>query len=385
MELSYFLLLPFTIATAWIVAFLVGRRYVRLYDRVALLLLCCCALTCYIVVRSLSPDSVGYLYIILDNLESVLGLSICPLFYLYIRMVAHDSHWHPWYYLLFVAAVLMGVAGTALSLLVGWDRILSIRQDCFETFTPNPLSRLEQLYGFVNIALFNIILVVMAVVLIAWSIFYLIKYYRHVVNYYADIVDSKVEAMRNFLFSTILLLLTIFAITIFITDIVKMGTGIHIAISAWLSVLAWCICSSTYQIRLTDRNIDLIDAPDNNLPDETEMADAADVIGLKISQWQTDAQKPFCQMSITINDVAREMDVNPRQLSVYINKRYGVNFNRWINTLRIEEAKRMLSAPCDVKISYVALVCGFSDPAAFTKAFHKIEGCSPKEFKIKRT
>lgn len=77
------------------------------------------------------------------------------------------------------------------------------------------------------------------------------------------------------------------------------------------------------------------------------------------------------------------MNVNPRELSAYINCHYNMNFNRWINTLRIEEAKRMLSVPEDVKISYVSAVCGFADPASFSKTFRMIEGCSPKEFREK--
>jgi len=381
MEQTYFLQLPFTISAAWIIAFFINRRYIRLHDRVLLMLLGCCSLTCYIVMRSLSEATGDYLYILFDNIETVLGLSACPLLFMYMRIVARDSHWHRWYYLLFAPGILIGVAGTALSKAVGWDRIVEIRKDNFVPFSPNPDSHIENLYKLVNITLFNFILEIMAIVLVGWSIFYLMRYYKRIGNYYADIEDSSVGRMRNFLISAILLLMTIFAITAFINDILGKGNGILIAISTWLSILLWSICYNTYNIKLTNRNIDIVN--EEEVLDETVIAMPEDVIGEKILKWKSDKQKPFCREGILIHDVAREMNVNPRELSVYINNHYGVNFNRWINTLRIEEAKRLLSESDDAKISYISAICGFSEPSSLSKAFRMIEGCSPKEFKAK--
>lgn len=381
MEQTYFLQLPFTISAAWIIAFFINRRFIRLYDKVLLMLLGCSSLTCYIVMRSLSEVTGDYIYIIFDNIESVLGLSACPLLFMYMRMVSRDSHWHRWYYMLFAPAVIIGVAGTALSKAVGWDRIVEIRKNNFIPFSPNPDSQIENLYKFVNITLFNIILEIMAVVLVGWSIYYLIRYYKRIGHYYADIEDSSVGRMRNFLISAILLLMTTLAITAFINDILGRGYGILIFISAWLSILLWNICYNSYNIKLTERNIDIIN--EEYAHEKTNTSLTEDVMGEKISRWKSNKQKSFCREGILINDVAREMNVNPRELSVYINNHYGVNFNRWINTLRIEEAKRLLSESDDVKISYVSAICGFSEPGSLSKAFRLIEGCCPKEFKAK--
>ena len=79
------------------------------------------------------------------------------------------------------------------------------------------------------------------------------------------------------------------------------------------------------------------------------------------------------------------MNVSPRALSNYINQQKGVNFNRWINELKIAEAKRLLMEKPNEKLGYIAVCCGFPDMATLNRAFHKVEGCSPNVYKLKQT
>jgi AraC-like DNA-binding protein len=50
-----------------------------------------------------------------------------------------------------------------------------------------------------------------------------------------------------------------------------------------------------------------------------------------------------------------EMDVNRTAVSAFINKTYGVNFNRFINQWRVDELKRLLALPGNEKESAASL------------------------------
>lgn len=100
-----------------------------------------------------------------------------------------------------------------------------------------------------------------------------------------------------------------------------------------------------------------------------------------ISKWCNRASKPFCREGMTITKAAEEMNISERLLSNYINVVCEKNFNTWLNTLRIEEAKRLIMTKPEIQIVEVATRTGYTDSSALTKAFRKIEGVTPTDFK----
>jgi AraC-like DNA-binding protein len=94
--------------------------------------------------------------------------------------------------------------------------------------------------------------------------------------------------------------------------------------------------------------------------------------------------KIYLTPSITVQDIAEIMDVQPRQVSQVINELAGQNFIDFINTYRIEEAKKMLANPKYKKYSIIGILyeAGFNSKTAFNTAFKKQTGCTPKEYKL---
>jgi AraC-like DNA-binding protein len=95
--------------------------------------------------------------------------------------------------------------------------------------------------------------------------------------------------------------------------------------------------------------------------------------------------KIYLTPSITVQDVAEKLNSQPRQVSQVINELSGQNFIDFINTYRIEEAKKMLANPKFKKYSIIGILyeAGFNSKTAFNTAFKKQTGCTPKEYKIK--
>ena len=100
-----------------------------------------------------------------------------------------------------------------------------------------------------------------------------------------------------------------------------------------------------------------------------------------ITEWAQREDKPFVQESLTLLDVAEETKLSPRLLSEFLNKYYKVNFCTWINTLRIEEVKRLLVERPNLSLAEISMMVGFSDPASLSKIFKKIVNESPSAYK----
>lgn len=100
-----------------------------------------------------------------------------------------------------------------------------------------------------------------------------------------------------------------------------------------------------------------------------------------ITEWSQREDKPYVKESITLLDVAEDTKLSPRLLSEFLNKYYNVNFCTWINTLRIEEVKRLLVEQQNLSLAEISYMVGFSDPASLSKIFKKLSNESPSSYK----
>jgi hypothetical protein len=81
-------------------------------------------------------------------------------------------------------------------------------------------------------------------------------------------------------------------------------------------------------------------------------------------------QKPYLQGNFKITDLAEAMDVNRSVISAFINKNYGVNFNRFVNSYRLKELERLQALPFNKGKSLAGLVkkAGFADLRQYFRA-----------------
>lgn len=94
-------------------------------------------------------------------------------------------------------------------------------------------------------------------------------------------------------------------------------------------------------------------------------------------------KKPYMRSNVTVEDLAKDLDLPPRGLSRVINRHFGRNFFEFINHYRVEEAKRLLSSPEKAHLSVldVMLESGFNSKAAFNTFFKKYTGMTPSEYR----
>ncbi|MGC4021420.1 MAG: helix-turn-helix domain-containing protein [Cyclobacteriaceae bacterium] len=93
-------------------------------------------------------------------------------------------------------------------------------------------------------------------------------------------------------------------------------------------------------------------------------------------------RKFYCDNELSLTELAKLLNTQPNYLSQVINEREGKNFYDYINTLRIEEFKRLAISPDSRKFTLLALAeqCGFNSKTSFNRYFKKVTGKSPSEF-----
>lgn len=112
------------------------------------------------------------------------------------------------------------------------------------------------------------------------------------------------------------------------------------------------------------------------LPKETEQ-----LLLIKLQKFES--TKKYTNKDISLAVLAGQFDTNTKYLSEVINSNYHVNFNMYINKLRINYIVEKLKTDSNFinyKISYLAENCGFSSHSSFATVFKSITGISPVTF-----
>lgn len=91
-------------------------------------------------------------------------------------------------------------------------------------------------------------------------------------------------------------------------------------------------------------------------------------------------EKIYLDDELTLKKLADEVGIKHYQLSEFLNSRLRMNFSRYVNHFRIEEAVRMLLADPEASVLSVAYQVGFNSKANFNLAFKSIKGESPRVF-----
>ena len=127
---------------------------------------------------------------------------------------------------------------------------------------------------------------------------------------------------------------------------------------------------------LTSGLIESITKADESLPDNIDRI--VECIEEAMSE-----KKLFKQANLTLDMIAHEIDFNRNYVSLALNRRMNKSLNTYINELRVKEAIRLLSDPAcaDMRFETISFESGFSDRSGLYRAFIKVTGLSPSNFR----
>lgn len=85
---------------------------------------------------------------------------------------------------------------------------------------------------------------------------------------------------------------------------------------------------------------------------------------------------------ITLDDLAKDFFIDKFYLAKLFKEQFGVSIVQYLTQIRITNAKRLLRFT-DLSVEKIGLECGIEDSNYFARAFRKVEGCSPTEYRKK--
>ena len=95
-----------------------------------------------------------------------------------------------------------------------------------------------------------------------------------------------------------------------------------------------------------------------------------------------ETEKLYLDPDLSLQTLARHMQISSKDLSQVINQRSGKNFFDFINSYRCEEAKNLMRTS-DPKVTILEILyeAGFNSKSSFNKEFKKLSGTTPTEYR----
>ena len=95
--------------------------------------------------------------------------------------------------------------------------------------------------------------------------------------------------------------------------------------------------------------------------------------------------EPFMDSSLSVYDLAKQINVPSRDLSIAINHNLNKHFFDFVNEYRIKKAMEIFKNTNDDKLTVLEVLyeVGFNSKSSFNTAFKKFTGTTPSEFKRK--
>ena len=203
---------------------------------------------------------------------------------------------------------------------------------------------------------------------------------REIANVYADTEGRDTTAVKH--------LLVAFVITSLCTTIANVLGRHYFAQNDWmilavltpfsvmLFVLSYIGFTRDFSFeQFVEDSQEYIGQPTEGTPATEESK-----VGKTIDQLLV-AQQLYLTPNRKIGDVAKATGVCRTDISNYVNQTNGMSFSDFINSLRVEHAKTLLSQNTEnAKIVIIATQSGFSSEQSFYRNFNKFTGMKPLEW-----
>ena len=98
-------------------------------------------------------------------------------------------------------------------------------------------------------------------------------------------------------------------------------------------------------------------------------------------EYLTGKEKIYLNPDLTLSELSRQVRCNSNQMSRIINEHYQLNFNDYLNRLRIEHASQCLKTDQEKTLLEIMYASGFNSKSVFNQAFRKFTGLTPSAYR----
>ncbi|WP_411823579.1 7TM diverse intracellular signaling domain-containing protein [Leptospira sp. 'Mane'] len=104
---------------------------------------------------------------------------------------------------------------------------------------------------------------------------------------------------------------------------------------------------------------------------------------VRLEKWMQQS-KPYLDEKLDLEKTSLAIGLNVQQTSELINSKIGMSFRGYLNSYRIEDAKKILKNQRDLSVISIAFATGFGSKSAFNEEFKKSVGMTPIEYRKER-
>ncbi|MCL9806830.1 helix-turn-helix transcriptional regulator [Flavobacterium amniphilum] len=305
-----------------------------------------------------------------------ISLLIMPIFYLYVKAVCHsDFRLKPNYLLLIIPFIIANLVFTPrLYLATAMENSY-----IFEHFKQMPEIR------------FFYIVVELQYVFYIILVFKTLKKYKEIyLENYTNANDSSYKWLFQMtVFFLIAHCIVFFRSAVRYTDynFFLNSSTVIIEIIALL-ISCWFVLKALNNPNLfkgVDSNMVLVnktviptEKESSQTPKPAEIASQIELVKKYVSE-----NEPFLEPSLTIQELANQVNIPVRDLSVLINHHINQHFFDFINEYRIQKAMQILKNPSKNKLTVLEILyeVGFNSKSSFNTAFKKYTNQTPTEFR----
>ncbi len=103
-----------------------------------------------------------------------------------------------------------------------------------------------------------------------------------------------------------------------------------------------------------------------------------------IGEARTFIQENYQREDMSLNTVASQVNISPSYFSAIFSAQTGQTFVEYLTSVRLEKAKELLMCT-SLRTAEIGYEVGYKDSHYFSYIFKKVVGCSPTEYKNRRT
>lgn len=241
---------------------------------------------------------------------------------------------------------------------------------------PSPKDAFDQLYAL------EILLLVSTIVYLLISFRKVLAFDKRALNLFSNMESANLSWLRNLLLIFSALLLVHLIDTVFDYFQLDLRWSEHI-MKVGFPVLIYLI---SYKALNQPEIFDELKPENKDVTTPYKNSSLKDKVAKehieRLMSFMVD-EKPYLDSNLTIEDLAKSLDISRHHLTEVINKHMKKNFYEFVNSFRLEDVKRLLVDPSKSHITIVGIAfeAGFSSKTTFNTLFRKETGLTPSAYR----
>lgn len=291
------------------------------------------------------------------------------LLYYYVSSVTNQTPKKDWYYFLHLIPALL-----AYIYLISFFSLPTTEK--IEVFKQQGGEEHALFMGILQITVF-----LSGIIYVAWCSWLLIKHKKNIRSQFSDIEEINLSWLQFLVYGLGL----VWCLVIFTQSdsVIYQSVAVFVILVGFFGVQQKNIFNKPVDNKVTE----LVPQEEKQISqrDKYQSSGLSDENSKKHFQELTslmEEKQLFKNATLSLGDLAKQLDLHPNYLSQIINEKGGKSFYDFVNNYRVEEFKRMISDQANEKFTLMTLAfdCGFNSKSSFNRYFKKMTGQTPSQY-----